>query len=45
VEVQDKVEKGQARVVLWEDIKSNHPCQLKVLPVAAVGRVGMNEFI
>jgi hypothetical protein len=36
VEVQDKVKKGQAHVVLWDDIKSNHPCQLKVLPVAAI---------
>jgi hypothetical protein len=36
VEVRDKVEKGQACVVLWDDIKSNHPRQLKVLPVAAI---------
>ena len=34
--VKDKVEKGQARVVLWEDIKRNHPRQLKVSPVAAI---------
>jgi hypothetical protein len=36
VEVQDKVEKGQACVVLWDDIKLNHPHQFKVLPVAAI---------
>jgi hypothetical protein len=36
VEVRDKVEKGQAHVVLWDDIKSNHPRQLKVLPVAGI---------
>jgi hypothetical protein len=36
VEVRDKVAKGQACVVLWDDIKSNHPRQLKVLPVAAI---------
>jgi hypothetical protein len=36
VEVQDKVAKGQACMVLWEDIKSNHPCQHKVLLVAAI---------
>ena len=35
-EVTDKVTKGQARVVLWEDIKANHPRHLKVLPVAAI---------
>jgi hypothetical protein len=36
VEVRDKVAKGQARVVLWEDIKSNHPHQLKVSPVVVI---------
>jgi hypothetical protein len=35
-EVTNKVAKGQARVVLWEDIKANHPWHLKVLPVAAI---------
>ena len=35
-EVADKVKKGQARVVLWDDIKHNHPRQLKVSPVAAI---------
>ncbi len=35
-EVHDKVEKGQARVVLWDDIKQSHPRQLKVSPVAAI---------
>ena len=35
-EVKDKVEKGQARVVLWDEIKGNHPRQLKVSPVAAI---------
>jgi hypothetical protein len=34
--VRDKVAKGQARMVLWDDIKNDHPCQLKVLPVAAM---------
>jgi hypothetical protein len=36
VEVRDKVEKGQARVVIWDDIKSNHPHQLKVSPMVAI---------
>jgi hypothetical protein len=36
VEVRDKVAKQQARMVLWDDIKLNHPLQLKVLPVAAI---------
>jgi hypothetical protein len=36
VEVQDKVAKGQARVVLWDNIKLNHSCQLKISPVAAI---------
>jgi hypothetical protein len=36
VEVQDKVAKEPAHMVLWEDVKSNHPCQLKVSPVAVI---------
>ncbi len=36
MEVQDKVEKGQARMVLWDNIKSNHQRKLKVLLVAAI---------
>jgi hypothetical protein len=35
-EVRDKVAKGQARVVLWDDFKHNHPPQLNVLPVVAI---------
>ncbi len=35
-EVREKVKKGQARVVLWDEIKRNHPRQLKVSPVAAI---------
>jgi hypothetical protein len=35
-EVTDKVEKGQARVILWDDVKGNHPQQLKLSPVAAI---------
>ena len=35
-EVADKVAKGQARVVLWDDIKHDHPRQLKISPVAAI---------
>jgi hypothetical protein len=35
-EVADKVARGQARVVLWDDIKHNHPRHLKVSPVAAI---------
>jgi hypothetical protein len=34
--VADKVARGQARVVLWDDIKHNHPWQLKVSPVATI---------
>jgi hypothetical protein len=34
--VADKVAKGQARVVLWDDIKHDHPKQLKISPVAAI---------
>ncbi len=34
--MRDKVAKGQAHMVLWDDIKSNHPRQLKVLSVAAI---------
>jgi len=35
-EVADKVSKRQARIVLWDDIKHNHPKQLKTSPVAAI---------
>ena len=35
-EVVDKVAKGQARVVLWDNIKDNHPRQLKVSPMAEI---------
>ena len=35
-EVDDKVVKGQVRAVLWDDIKDNHPGQLKVSSVAAI---------
>ena len=35
-EVADKVAKGQAHVVLWDDIKHNHPRQLKISLVAAI---------
>ena len=35
-EVADKVAKGQACVVLWDDIKDNHPLQLKFSPVASI---------
>jgi hypothetical protein len=36
MKVQDKVAKGQTRMVLWDNIKGNHPCQLKVLPVVVI---------
>jgi hypothetical protein len=35
-EVSNKVNTGQARVVLWDNIKSNHPRHLKVSPVATI---------
>ncbi len=35
-EIRDKVTKGQACVVRWDNIKHNHPCQLKVLPMATI---------
>ena len=35
-EVRSKVAAGQARVVAWEDIKSNPPRLLKISPVAAI---------
>jgi hypothetical protein len=31
-----KVKAGQAKLVLWEDIKDNLPPQLKILPIAAI---------
>ena len=35
-EVKEKVAAGQAKVILWEDIKHNPPPQLKVSPVVAL---------
>ena len=35
-EVADKVAKGKARVVLWDNIKHDHPKQLKISPVAVI---------
>ncbi len=35
-EVRDKVKKGQACVVIWNDVKRSYPRQLKVSPVAAI---------
>ncbi len=31
-----KVKAGQAKLVLWDDIKGNPPSQLKVSPIAAI---------
>jgi hypothetical protein len=36
VEVKDKVKKGQARVVLWDDIKNDPPKELKISPIAMI---------
>ena len=35
-EVQEKVRRGQARVVLWDSIKENPRAQLKISPVAMI---------
>ena len=35
-EVQDKVKKGQAQVVLWDDIKNDQPKELKISPIAMI---------
>jgi hypothetical protein len=35
-EVREKVANGQARVVLWDEIKGNPPPQLKISPVAMI---------
>ena len=36
LEVTEKVTNGQARVILWDDIKMNPPPQLKISPVATI---------
>ncbi len=36
IEIKEKVNKGQARVVLWDDIKDAPPSQLKISAVAAI---------
>jgi hypothetical protein len=35
-EVNKKAERGQAKVVLWDDIKDNPPTQLKISPLAMI---------
>jgi len=35
-EVAEKEKKGQARVVLWDDIKDNPPPELKISPIAMI---------
>ena len=35
-EARVKVEKGQARLVMWDDIKDDPPPELKISPIAAV---------
>ena len=35
-EVDEKLKNGQARVVLWDDLKNNPPDQLKISPLAMV---------
>ena len=35
-EIQEKISSGQARVVLWDDIKDNPPEQLKISPLAMI---------
>jgi len=36
LELQEKIEKGQARVVSWDDIKDNPPAKLKISPLAMI---------
>jgi hypothetical protein len=36
IEVADKVKKGQAWLVLWDDIKKNPPKELKISPIAMI---------
>jgi hypothetical protein len=32
----EKVQAGQANLVMWDDIKDDPPAQLKILPIAAI---------
>jgi hypothetical protein len=32
----EEVQAGQAKLVMWDDIKDNPPAQLKILPIAAI---------
>ena len=36
IELREKLQKGQARIVNWEDIRQNPPPQLKISPLAMV---------
>jgi hypothetical protein len=32
----ENVQAGQAKLVMWDDIKDDPPAQLKILPIAAI---------
>ena len=36
VEADKKVKQGQARIMMWDDIKDNPPQELKISPVAVI---------
>jgi hypothetical protein len=40
-----KVRVGQAKLVLWDDIKDNPPPQLKISPIAAIPQVNPRPII
>jgi hypothetical protein len=35
-EVEEKIENGQARLILWDSIKDDPPSELKISPIAAI---------
>ncbi len=35
-EIREKLQLGQAKTILWDDIKYNPPTQLKISPIAAI---------
>ena len=35
-EIEEKLQKKQARLVAWDDIKDNPPVQLKISPIAVI---------
>ena len=44
-EVEEKVKTGQAKVVLWDDIKECPPAQIKISPIAMIPHKSLHSLL